>query len=256
MGSDAPGAWRNRALAIGLAVALEVLLLLLLLTLGIVGDDREERPPEFARFEASDITNEPAAEPEQTAAAAEPDKAPEFARAEPDRQIPQLSPPQAAPTAPVPTPTKQPPALLSLDPKQMAAANIGKPTAKPKAQIGPAYGPPDTGTPGDSQRVSGTSPTGEPLYAAQWYREPTDAELAGYLSTANGPGYALISCKTVANFRVEQCVLETEFPRGSQIGRSVLAAAWQFRVRPPRIGGRAQIGSWVRIKIDYTITRR
>lgn len=251
MGSEEPGTWRSRALAIGLAIALEVLLLLLLLTLGIVGDDRDEPPPDFARFEASDIVEEPAVEPEQPAAAAEPEKVPQFVRAEPDAP----TPPEVEPS-PTPAPQKPTPQLLPLNPQQMASANIGKPPKKPATKIGPAYGPPDTGTPGDSQRVSGTSPTGEPLYAAKWYREPTDAELAGYLSTATGPGYAVISCKTVANFRVQQCVLETEFPRGSQIGRSVLAAAWQFRVRPPRIGGRSQVGSWVRIKIDYTIRRR
>jgi len=105
-----------------------------------------------------------------------------------------------------------------------------------------------------SERV-GTAPNGEPLYAARWYREPTDQELAGYLSTANGPGYALIACKTVSGYYVEDCVLLSEGPQGSQIGRAVMAAAWQFRVRPARIGGAEQFGSWVRIRIDYTVRR-
>ena len=79
--------------------------------------------------------------------------------------------------------------------------------------------------------------------------------MAGYLSTANGPGAALIACKTVPDYYVEDCVLLSESPQGSMMGRAVLAAAWQFRVRPARIGGREQFGSWVRIRIDYSIRR-
>ena len=44
-------------------------------------------------------------------------------------------------------------------------------------------------------------------------------------------------------------------PEGSNIARAVLAAAWQFRVRPARISGREQVGSWVRIRIDYSIRK-
>ena len=90
------------------------------------------------------------------------------------------------------------------------------------------------------------------MYAARWYREPTRQELSGYLSTATAPSSALIVCKTVSGYYVEDCELLGETPRGSQIGRAVLAAAWQFRVRPAIIAGRSQVGSWVRIRIDYT----
>ena len=101
----------------------------------------------------------------------------------------------------------------------------------------------------------GTAPNGEPLYAARWYREPYPEELRGYLSTAGGPGWALINCRTVASFRVEDCELVDEYPSGSQMGRAVLAAAWQFRVRPPQVGGRVMVGSWVRIRITYDLKR-
>lgn len=206
------------------------------------------------KFTASELTEEANPEPEQDRAESQSDapsdRPPEFATIEPDRPtaIPVETPPTVVPRQPAPQ-------LMPLDPSQMAAADISKPPRTAPRDNGPAYGPPDTGTPGDTQRVSGSSPTGEPLYAARWYREPTDAELAGYLSTASGPGYAIIACKTAPNFRVESCALETEYPSGSQIGRSIMAAAWQFRVRPPRIGGRSQVGAWVRIRIDYTIRR-
>lgn len=93
--------------------------------------------------------------------------------------------------------------------------------------------------------------SGEPLYAARWYREPYPEELRGYLSTASGPGWALINCRTVKGYRVEDCELVDEYPGGSQMGRAVLAAAWQFQVRPPQVGGRVMVGSWVRIRITY-----
>ena len=43
-----------------------------------------------------------------------------------------------------------------------------------------------------------------------------------------------------------------ENPQGSQIQRAALAAAWQFRIRPPKKGGHYLVGSWVRIR--YVIT--
>jgi protein TonB len=105
--------------------------------------------------------------------------------------------------------------------------------------------------PGDSE-VVGRAPDGQPLYAARWFREPTHGELAGYLSTASGPGWALIACRTAPQWRVEDCVGLEEYPQGSQLQRAVLAAAWQFQVRPPRRGGQSLVGSWVRIRIEYT----
>jgi protein TonB len=107
----------------------------------------------------------------------------------------------------------------------------------------------------DTERV-GTAPNGQPLYAAAWHRTPDRAALGAYLSTARGPGWGLIACRTVAEFRVEDCVGLDEYPEGSQITRAVLAAAWEFRVRPPQIGGKLMVGSWVRIRIDYGIDRK
>ncbi len=186
---------------------------------------------------------------------AEPEAAPEPAVL-PAQTVPVVRPvpvPEAAADLALPE-RREIPALVTVPADTLAKSDITPgATAAPPARI---YGPVDSGaSSGDSERV-GTAPNGEPMYAARWYREPTRAELAGYLSTASPPSRALITCRTVSEFRVEDCVLLEEWPRGSDIGRAVLAATWQFKVRPPRIGGRSQVGSWVRIRIDYTVNRR
>jgi protein TonB len=165
-----------------------------------------------------------------------------------------VSPPEPIPDQAVPQPTP-PPALLRTAPASSPSFDLARqPQARSRERAGPV-GPAFTPQPGDSQRIAGSGPNGEPLYAARWYREPTNGELAGYLSTASGPGWGLINCQTAPQFRVENCVLVDEWPSGSQIGRAVLAAAWQFKVRPPQIGGQPQVGEWVRIRIDYDLRR-
>ena len=192
-------------------------------------------------------------------------KPPEFLKAAPgheDKALASLQPPPsvvkpnpAAPTVPQPAPTAA--AIIPVTSNQMPAADI-KPATRPGAAFAVPgkgqFGPPSPGNSGDTKSV-GTAPNGQPLYAAAWYREPYDSELAGYLSTADGPGWALIACRTVPDFRVEDCVGLDEYPNGSRLERAVLAAAWQFRVRPPRLGGVTKYGEWVRIRIDYGIRR-
>lgn len=106
---------------------------------------------------------------------------------------------------------------------------------------------------GEQSASVGTGPNGEPLYEADWYRRPTHAELSTYLP-ANAPrsGWGAIACQTAPGYRVENCSIIGQAPPGSGLGNAVLQAAWQFRVLPPRIGGRPMIGAWVRIRIDYT----
>lgn len=159
------------------------------------------------------------------------------------------------PTASVPDParvvTPEPPAMLNIPLNRIpdiASLPRGAPPAAPR---GPATGPPNLASlPGDTPRVEGRGPGGEALYAARWVREPYRSELLGYLSTARGPGWALIACRTVADFRVEDCVKLDEYPEGSNLARAIIAASWQFRVRPPRLGGQYKVGEWVRILYD------
>ena len=133
---------------------------------------------------------------------------------------------------------------LEMSHDEMAAGDIGK---LPKAARGSGGA--------DSEAV-GRAPNGEVLYAAEWARHPTDAELGGYLPHDAPDGYGLIACRTAAENRVEDCIELDQYPHGSHLASAVRQAAWQFRVRPPRKNGRALIGSWVQIRIDYYTVRK
>lgn len=225
----------RRATGFAAALALEALLVLLLATLG-----RTDKPakPAGEVLTTFDARPQPTEQPV-------PEHRPERPRmAIQSAPRPTVQEPLPAPAAP------QQPALIPMTHDQMAAFDIShlpKSAAAPPEQA-PAYGPADTGTPGDTPRV-GTAPNGEPMYAARWYREPYEGELRGYLSTAQHPGWGLIGCKTAPDFRVVDCVALDEYPENSNYAHAVVAAAWQFKVRPPRIGGRDVIGAWVQIRI-------
>ena len=221
--------------------------MLLTFGLGKPADDRKERVT-VVTLEAAG--NSPAA--------------PEPGNPEREQAKEQVAPPQRAadqqqPEAaePPPPPAVEPKAAPPLPTPGERSPSPPAPRAVLRPSDGQVYGPADRGGSSfrDTEQV-GTAPNGEPLYAAAWYREPSNDELRGYLSTASGPGWGLIACRTAPDYRVEDCVGLDEYPSGSQINRAVLAAAWQFRVRPPRRGGQLLVGSWVRIRIDYGTGRR
>lgn len=235
----------RRATGFFLALLFEGVLVLLLLTLGQPHAGREVAESTLSSFNVKDV-------PEPSLAPPESDE-PDTRRAE--RAAP---PPKPEETAPEPSEPQPFPPIIQLSGEEMAAVDIAAIPARPAVRPSPSesrMGPLDRGSPSDTPRVGGAGPNGEPLYAASWYREPHDDELSGYLSTSQGPGWGLIACRTVPDYRVEDCVMVDEYPNGSNIARSVLAAAWQFRVRPPRIGGQLKIGEWVRIRIDYGLRR-
>jgi len=179
--------------------------------------------------------------------------------------------PPAAPPQPRPTPRPQraaPPTIdapappidlgvlpLEFDirkipnpaPEESAAAPNAPDSAIVKNPFAAAYGP----SLGPSRP---SALAGKTLYAAEWYREPTNAELAFYLPKTGVPAgaWALVACRTVANFRVEDCQEMGDSRPGSGLSRAVRNAAWQFRVRPPRVDGQYKVGEWVQIRIDFT----
>ncbi|MES2492049.1 MAG: hypothetical protein V4579_02065 [Pseudomonadota bacterium] len=154
------------------------------------------------------------------------------------------------PEAPVPEPSETPPPLnlIKLTSAEFAAADISR-MARSSGSAAPAV----AGADGSAAADGGQAPGGGRLHNAQWYREPTDAELAGYFPPGSGaPGqWAVIACRTIDRFGVEDCREMDESPRGSGLARALRQAAWQFKVRPPRIGGKAMIGEWVRIHFDF-----
>jgi protein TonB len=235
----------RRALGLALTVLVEALMLILLLTLGTA------RPPGVKETHTTLMTfqAEEAAEPAPRVSR------PERRAAEPRVPVPpqRTAPPVPQPAAPVAAPVTT---VLPMS-WQLAPSGGRRRPDQTQAPAQPVYGPPAIAgtTEGDSERV-GTAPNGEPLYAAQWYEEPGAEMMRSYLSTARGPGWGLIACRTAPDYRVEDCVALDEYPQGSQIARAALAAAWEFRVRPPRRGGRSLIGAWVRIRIEYDISAR
>jgi periplasmic protein TonB len=229
----------QRATAVAITLAIEVLLLLALLSLSL---SVEEMPK--PKLTEVDLTAENVAEP----ASEEP--APEQSPQQPTEQS---TPPPV--DAPVLAPTLPPAAVIPLPTAPVAPPPPAEPPrSAPRAVVrDQAYGPPDTGRPAstDSVRV-GTAPDGSPLYRAEWYRQP-GKEFDGFLTQAS-PGWGLMACRTIPNFYVTDCVPLGETP-GSMLTRSMLAGSGVLRVRPPRLGGRLLVGSWVRIRIDYTIRR-
>lgn len=139
--------------------------------------------------------------------------------------------------------------VIPLTREEMARADIGRMPTHPVAPADAGAG----ASAGDSTPV-GKAPNGQPMYAARWYREPTNAELGTYLPPAwHGQGYGVVACRMIADYRVEDCEEIGQSQPG--LAGAVRKAAWQFRVIPPRVGGKSMVGTWVRILIEYDYER-
>ena len=171
-------------------------------------------------------------------------------KAEQKRVVVQKS--AAAPQPPLPKPPKPPvestkaatpSKFVVVSKEELDAGDISKlPSRKggdSGSQSAAAYGP-------------GEGPGGAQLFRAEWYREPSDAQLELYLPKERPAGsWGEIACQTIAAYHVDNCRTLGESPPGSGISRGLRQAAWQFLVRPPRVNDKPMIGAWVRIHFDF-----
>jgi protein TonB len=220
--------FRRRLSGLALAVGVNVVLLLVLLTLGVIPVPLPKSPPSLV------ITFLP---DQSSASAKRVTSAKTKTKQSPTRPVTHQMPP-VTPEKPK-LPDLHPLDMIEMSKDELAAADISK---LPKAGAGSGAG--------DSETV-GRGPNGEVLYAAEWAREPTAAELQGYIPRNAPEGSGLVACKTIPGDRVDDCIELGSDPPGSRLASAVRQAAWQFRVRPPRRGGKELVGSWVRIRIDY-----
>lgn len=227
--------WRERRNSRGVAFAIVVLVHLLLALMLILvtppgPKKRNDNTP-------STFILLPNAEPQRARKAA--------ARAKPKVATPRPS------TTPIPPPEKpaEPTKPVIFGELAYNAVDISRiPSVAP-----PGAADAGTGADADDAKGVGVGPGGVTLYKAEWAREPTTAELRFYMPR-NQPenSWGMIACRTVPRNLVEDCVALDDWPHGSGISRALVNAAWQFRVRPPRINGQAQVGEWVRIRIDFS----
>ena len=225
---------RRRAVSFVLAIIANLLILIALLGLG---GPRLKRP----EFKGGPVVLD--LRPE-----AEPTPAVQKARAATAPRLERKPPPPLPSVKPPPLPSSNPLPFILLTPEEYAASDIAKLGTR-GAAAGAGAG--QASSAGDSEQV-GTAPNGEPLYAAEWFRRPTHAELNTYLpARMPAEGWGLIACRTVERYHVQDCVELGNSPPGSHLASAVRQAAWQFLVRPPRVGGKELVGTWVRIRIDY-----
>ena len=234
-GATARGDWqrpdlRQRAVVLGLTLVVELIVVLLIIAFG------------GSRVREVIVSASP------TAIVFVPNEAPRARSPQPRRSEAQAA---RRPTPPVPRPNPPVPPIPSaalpfipMSRSDLAASDI--------ARLGSAAAPAADKAAVAKTAGVGEGPGGVTLYNAEWVREPSDAELRTYLPREVGPGsWALIACQTIAHNHVENCAQLGESPRGSGLSKAMRLAAWQFRVRPPRIDGKPMVGAWVRIRIDF-----
>ena len=244
MRSYQPSSDRRRALSLALTIAAHLLLVWLLIHLAPVFDVQKEPGRSLT------VNMLPIGDNQSTATKSA--KAPARAARASRRTAPE---PPAADT-PVPPPVETPfPGYLVLSRNDFRASDVGKmPSTRSGGSAGKQLAAADgqgDGDAGETSASAGIGPGGQRLYAAEWYVRPSASQTGPYMPRELPAGsWGEIACKTAPNYRVEDCVQLGDSRPGLGLARALREAAWQFKVRPPRINGKPQIGAWVRIHYD------
>jgi len=233
---------RDRAVSFVLAVLAGVGMVLVLVTMSAMGDGVGEAGGQLTAINIAP----PSADKAKEKAAPKQDVKQE--RVQAVTTVPPKLPPRVE--IPSKNQVEWPPGFIRMSREDIAKADISriKPAGGSSGSTGAASGG------GGSAEGAGDGPGGARVYNAEWYREPTRAELSPYMSAARGSSsgdWAMIICRTVERFHVEDCREVDESSRGSGLARALRQAAWQFLVRPPRVDGKPQLGTWVRIRFDF-----
>lgn len=230
-----PGQARRRGGSLLLAIVIHIFIILLLLHLAPLPDDRERTGSALKTFQvaASHAT----------------------AKAKRSKAV-KLAARQAAPSRPKPrvevashsnATTSDASAIWSLGRGMYKGSDIA---AIASAKQGEAAETADAGSGGGGEgdrKGAGAGPGG--AADAEWYREPSEAEMRPYVPRAAAPGnWGVIVCQTAPDYRVENCRELEQSPPGIGISRALRQASFQFKVRPPRANGKAIMGAWVKIR--------
>ncbi len=221
---------KNRVAAIALALVVELLIIIGLLSVGSWSYPKHVQSPPLVMQTVS--ADHPAAKK-----AAAPRAAP--TKASPTKPPPPRIPPPISPKVPSP--------IIEMSKEDFAASDISKLGSHSADSASGA------GKDGHATYGPGEGPGGAHLYNAEWHVRPSPGALAYYLPHGAPPdSWAMIACQTVPHYHVENCVGLSESPPGSGLAKALRLASWQFLVRPPSIDGKPMVGSWVRIRFDWT----
>lgn len=156
------------------------------------------------------------------------------------------------PQPPAPTPPLVLPGVMVLSQADYAASDLGriKGTAPTRSSDTD-----ETSQTADAAPI-GRGPGNAAVYAGDWVRRPTAAEMNPYLSKRARTGIGVVVCRTAPRNRVDDCREVGETPPGTGLAGTARQAAFQFLIRPPSIGGKPVIGAWVQITYDFTLIER
>ncbi len=237
--------------ATGLIAVILVHLLLALLLLSL-NPKREKAPPGPKTFTLSPIqaptpAKKPVVQAKHAHAGAPPRKAPSRVVTKPLVKVPKSEQPS---TKPFTTELMDAVDISALPNHKSDVASATDGTGIGPGKVG-------AGNKSGSLYSANGAPGGEPLYNAEWVTEPTNAELSTYLPrNLPNASWGVIACRTAERNRVEDCQELGDSQPGLGLSRGMRQAAFQFHVRPPRVGGKALIGVWVRIRIDEHVEER